>query len=90
MFDEYASSDMMNLRLLSSDFATASLAAGAAAEVEAKLHILHRIQKQGYPDKLAAGGKMHNISHLIKAYKSIQKEIDKLLRRHGTGFAVHH
>lgn len=90
MFDEYASSDMINLRQLAGNFVTASVAAGAAAEVEAKLHILRRIKNQGYPEEIAVGGKMHSVSSLISTYERIQKDLDKLLRNHGAGFATRH
>jgi len=90
VFDEYASSDMINLRQLAGNFATAGVAAGAAAEVEAKLHILRRIEKQGFPSSLAVGGKMYKVSELISAYKKIQKDIDRLLAQHGTGFTENH
>lgn len=90
VFDEYASSDMINLRQLAGNYVTAGAAAGAAAEVEAKLHILKRIKKQGYPSEIAVGEKMHSIPSLISAYERIQRDLDALLSNHGVGFTRKH
>jgi hypothetical protein len=89
-FNEYSSHDMINLRQLASDFATESVAAGAAAEVEAKIIILKRIESQGYPEEVFIGGKMRGVNSAIREYKRISKMIDRILSNYGSGLHVNH
>jgi len=89
-FDQYASYDMVNLRQLSSNFATASVAAGAAAEVEAKIVILKRIQDQGYPEEILLRDEMISVKKAIREYEKIKKEIDRLLSTYGKGYHADH